>query len=104
MGENVLATGLQRKSSDESASPLNTNWTVPKKWNPFKWRAMSVSPHHQRHVTRLHGASGLEFRDKLRSRHITDFQSLSGEDSVRDARMKERGIGPYRGKKAGAGE
>jgi len=83
---------------------LNTNWTVPKKWNPFKWRSMSASPHHQRHVTRIHAPSGLEFREKLRSRHITDFQSLSGEDAVRDARMKERGIGPYRGKKAGVEE
>jgi len=79
---------------------LNTNWTVPKKWNPFKWRSMSASPHHQRHVTRIHGPSGLEFREKLRSRHITDFQTLSGEDAVRDARMRDRGIGPYKGKTA----
>ena len=71
---------------------------------PLPLRSMSASPHHQRHVTRIHAPSGLEFREKLRSRHITDFQSLSGEDAVRDARMKERGIGPYRGKKAGAEE
>ena len=70
----------------------------------YHFRAMSVTPHHQRHVSRIHAPSGLEFREKLRSRHITDFQSLSGEDAVRHARMKERGIGPYRGGKAGTDE
>jgi hypothetical protein len=57
---------------------------------------MAVSPHHKRHVTRVHAATGFEFRDQLRQRYIPDFTLLSGEDAVRDARMRDRGIGKYR--------
>jgi len=98
IGSRFVTSTLLRKSCLLSTQTGRS----PKKWNPFKWRALSVSPHHQRHVTRIHGPTGLEFREKLRSRHITDFQSLSGEDAVRDARMKERGIGPYRNKSVAA--